>query len=380
MKTIDVHSVKQVNDCIEVNSIAEIQELARQGFNDWRLLGDVRGVECERHGYLLLDYTPVAQYANRWNFIERVSRGLILSRNTGEVIARPYDKFFNWGEGGRFSFGQITDVSMKEDGSLGILYRLPDGSYSVATRGSFTTEQALWATEFLRKNYNLEGLPSEYTLLFEIVYPENRIVVDYKEREDLILTGVRNRFTGEELTETETREIAREYGFSSPKAFHFNSMEEIIQASKLLKHNEAEGWIVRFSDGQRFKVKGEDYLKVHRLIFGLSERRIVQMFYTGELEDVLEAIPPAKREKFNDIARNVALRFRRRMFELKLLHESVPKTETMKSYVEWVRTHHPVDSRLLIAMEAGKDIRAGVIQELFGVQVKHLTPDENLMV
>ena len=49
----------------------------------------------------IFNYTKAAQFAERWNFFERVSRGLILNAVTGEVVARSFDKFFNWGEGGR---------------------------------------------------------------------------------------------------------------------------------------------------------------------------------------------------------------------------------------------------------------------------------------
>jgi RNA ligase len=81
----------------------------------------------------------------------------------------------------------------KMDGSLGILYPTSQGM-AVATRGSFTSEQALKATEILhekypewaqitydwfRSNFDANWYEVNYTDLVEIVYPENRIVVDY---------------------------------------------------------------------------------------------------------------------------------------------------------------------------------------------------------
>lgn len=56
----------------------------------------------------------------------------------------PVPKFFNWGQGGRYTTAKIKRVFSKEDGSLGISYR-----NKIATRGSFDSDRALWSTEFL---------------------------------------------------------------------------------------------------------------------------------------------------------------------------------------------------------------------------------------
>src|SRR5579885_3015802 len=104
----------------EIGSLEQIQELVRQGFTDWKRFGDVN---VRADGDLLIfNYSQLAQYAARWNFFEQISRGLIIHARTGEVVARAFDKFFNWLEGGRSSQGHIVSVTEKVDGSLGILY------------------------------------------------------------------------------------------------------------------------------------------------------------------------------------------------------------------------------------------------------------------
>jgi RNA ligase len=154
----------------EITSISDIQSLVISGFNNWKQYGEVTVTESA--DLLIFNYNPKAQYEGRWNFFERVSRGLIIQRHTGEIVARAFDKFFNWFENGRRSSGHIVSITEKTDGSLGILYRI-NGDYHIATRGSFHSEQAQWATKYLRDNFNLSDLPKEITLLFEIVYPEN---------------------------------------------------------------------------------------------------------------------------------------------------------------------------------------------------------------
>src|SRR5262245_12579260 len=94
----------------EIHSIEDIQTLAKQGFENWLQYGDVN---VSRRGDLLLfDYTTAAHIANRWNFFERVSRGLIVNRRTGEIVARPFDKFFYWLNGHKPN-GHIVTVTEK---------------------------------------------------------------------------------------------------------------------------------------------------------------------------------------------------------------------------------------------------------------------------
>src|SRR3990172_2759927 len=140
----------------EIHHIEDLQRLVVAGEADWDRYGAVR---AERFDDLILfDYRASAQWDNRWNWFERVSRGLILNARSGEVVACPFDKFFNWGENGHTSSAPLVEVTEKLDGSLGILYRR-NGKYCIATRGAFHSDQARWATAFLRQRYDLAGLP-----------------------------------------------------------------------------------------------------------------------------------------------------------------------------------------------------------------------------
>src|SRR5579859_6447299 len=230
----------------EIRSIEDIQQLAIAGLRDWKFYGDV--VVRSEGDLLIFNYTEQAQYKAEWNFFERVSRGLIINARTGEVVARPFDKFYNWLEGGRRSSGHIVTVTEKLDGSLGTFFRTPHG-HRIATRGSFTSTQAGWATRFLNANFDLSDLPPELTLLFEIIYPDNRIIVNYEERQDLVLLAARNRFTGDYLPFfPEVYNLAEHYGFSLPRLYQFNNLTQILEKTGSLDASE-EGYVVEFSDG-----------------------------------------------------------------------------------------------------------------------------------
>jgi RNA ligase len=268
-------------------SITDLQKLVMSGETNWEQYGDVRALYYGE--FVLFNYSAKAQYANRWNWFELNSRGLILDVNTGEVVARPFPKFFNWSEYGRTTDAPLKFITEKIDGSLGILYRTQDG-YRIATRGAFDGEQALWATQYLKNNFSLDGLANELTLLFEIVYPENRIVIDYGDREDLILLGARNRFTGEMLPLETVRELASHYKFNMPTSYDFSSVDEMIAAAAKL-NAEHEGWVATFEDGSIFKFKGTLYQMAHKLLIGVTFNQVLEAIANGRFDALIEGVP-----------------------------------------------------------------------------------------
>ena len=96
----------------------------------------------------ILNYTEKATYERVWNPVTLTCRGLIVN-DSGKVVARPFRKFFNYGEPSAPALDLDAEVVVTDkcDGSLGILYPLGDGRYGVATRGSFTSVQAQHATK-----------------------------------------------------------------------------------------------------------------------------------------------------------------------------------------------------------------------------------------
>jgi RNA ligase len=114
------------------------------------------------------NYSPKAQYESAWDQYPLLlqTRGLIMD-NDGNVVARPFKKFFNIEEN-RHTPTQDFEVFEKMDGSCIILFYYND-EWIFATRGSFTSEQAIKAKE-LSSKYPLENLDKNNTYLFEIIY------------------------------------------------------------------------------------------------------------------------------------------------------------------------------------------------------------------
>lgn len=342
----------------EITSIEDIQKLVLTGFDNWSRYGHVT---VRKNGDLLIfNYNTMAQYEARWNFFELVSRGLIINCKTGEIVARAFDKFFNWFEGGRRASGHIVTVTEKLDGSIGILYRIQEG-YRIATRGHFSSPQAEWATQYLNTNFNLGDLSNELTLLFEIIYPDNRVIVDYSNRQDLVLLAVRNRFTGAYLPFfPEVYELAHQYGFSLPKVYTFNDVGEIIAKTGVLSAHE-EGYVVEFSDGSRFKFKGDRYLELQKLVMSLTFKNVLRAMAAGNIRGMLDVVPDEflgeTRAWIEEIKTTIALVKQ----TAQTAFDTAPK-ESRKDFAMWVQANQQNIAHYLFAMFDGRDIEPLIYQ------------------
>lgn len=255
-------------------------------------------LRCDKlDNFKIYTYTPKTVFENYWNEITLNSRGHIFDIQTGECIARPFPKFFNLNEKPEtqeniLPWGDGYEIFVKEDGWLGTLYR-HNNQYKIATRGSFRSEGAIWATEFLNKNHNLDGLPDEVTLVFEIISSITKIVVDYK-NEYLCLTAAFNRHTGEEYSRKQVEEWGKKFNFILCPVVRIknNSLEDIKQECKTLQGDIIEGFVIRFNNGLRVKIKGEDYLKRHKLISNITPLNVWRILSEGKsLKDYISNLP-----------------------------------------------------------------------------------------
>ena len=341
-----------------MESMRELQGLVRSGYSDWGLLGDVS--VKEKDGLLLFNYAVPAVMANRWNWLERVSRGLILDAKTGDVIARPFDKFFNWGESGRTTDAPIHSVTEKLDGSMGILYWR--NGWKVATRGSFDSDQARWATEwFNRQNVWMPEAWRTMTVLFEIIYPENRIVVDYGQRAGLAVLAIRRISDGAYYPLW--RRWAEAKGFALPQQHFFNTPAQIADFCATLDANN-EGFVAEFADGQRFKFKGAAYVELHRLISGLTFSRAVEAVASGQIAAVRELVPDELLAQWNGWVAEIEEKAQHIQAEVERAFVRAPKDDR-KGYALWVRDNVPSLAPYMFSRLDGREYMSLVYRREF---------------
>ena len=243
------------------------------------------------------NYTPEVQYGQLWDKVTLQCRGLVTDNN-GDVVAYPFKKFFNIEEN-KHTPTQNFEVYEKMDGSLGILF-FYEGKWVVATRGSFTSTQAVKARELLDTKYNLESIPKGYTTLFEIIYPENRIVVDYGDEEKLVVLGMTNRFNGKELDYESLVNMHSESGI--PVVKRYDGIKDYSTLKGMIESN-AEGFVVKFSNGDRMKIKGEEYLRLHKIMTNVSTTGVWELLSNGgDINEFLKDVPDEFYKKVKDYA------------------------------------------------------------------------------
>ena len=297
----------------------------------------------------IYNYSRECQYEGLWDDITLNMRGTILDIE-GNVIAKPFAKFFNYEEHTAENSklppipNETFEVYEKMDGSLGIFFyyeeelsderryniwfnnnyetgmerffdpnNLPDfddpyyeptpkvkGEWHMATRGSFTSEQAIKGMEIAKRyNYDRFCVPG-FTYLFEIIYPENRIVVDYGKEERLVLLGIMNP----EGNEVPYEEIVDD-GWDI--VMKYKTWGEDWETLKKEISKDNEGYVIRFSGGMRMKIKGEEYVRLHRILTNFSSKDIWELLKNGEpLEPFLERVP----DEFDDWVKRTVMNLR----------------------------------------------------------------------
>lgn len=232
----------------------------------------------------IYNYSRTCQFDKAWDEITLNCRGLILD-DKGNVVARPFSKFFNMEEIPENHIPKESfEVFEKMDGSLGIIFNY-NLEWIFATRGSFTSDQAIKAKEIFYNHHDDLLLSRSNTYLFEIIYPENRIVVDYGNEEKLVMLAEIHTESGEELDVTFNTEL----GFNVVKKYdginNFKTLKQMVG-------DNSEGFIVRFKNGFRMKIKGEEYVRLHRILTNFSSKDIWECLKKGDdLSKILDNVP-----------------------------------------------------------------------------------------
>jgi RNA ligase len=304
--------------------------------------GFIRVQEHPTEPLMIYNYSEKTQYEGEWNYATQTCRGLIVD-SKGWIVARPFPKFFNFGDplAGELDASAKAVVVDKMDGSLGILYSASDG-LAIATRGSFASDQAQHATEVLRWRYPDFAPPEGVTVLWEIVYPENRIVCDYGGADDLFLLGGVEIETGRVLGPDEVP------GWLGPTATVFN-VPTLADALAMPPRPGAEGFVVRLVEsGQMVKLKQADYVALHKIITGLNARGVWELLGEGKtVADICEPLP----DEFHKWVRDLAADLHREAAEL---------LEDTESYHEKILARLPEGwTRKDYALEASKSTLRG---------------------
>lgn len=206
-----------------------------------------------------------------------------------------------------------------------------NGAWRLATPGAFESEQALYGTELLKK-YNWDVLPLDVTPIFEIVYPANRIVVDYDGQEFLSLLAIFDH-SGKEWHSSRVDQIAHQGRFKRPRYFTVDPLNPSFEENM-------EGYVIRYENGFRVKIKSPIYSQIHKLLGYLSPKGVIELLQGKEYGITVKQLPPAIAKSFDDIRAIVTGKYYEFTNEVERLFTLVPEG-TKKDKALWIQANVP---------------------------------------
>lgn len=293
-------------------------------------------------------------------------RGLILEKNTWNIIAFPFTKFYNLGEERavpileKFDFSNF-DVYEKLDGTLIICYFYKD-KWWFATRsnlignnvysGCGKTYSDLVKSTIISTYGDFEGflsyLDSNYTYMFELTTPFNVVHIQHKES-SLTLIGVRSMVDCREFNLKEFQTPLKKVSF-----YNISSLEDIVEYVKSLnsEKSESEGVVICDKNFNRLKIKNEKYFLAsstpeHNL---MSDKKKLEFILNGQLDDIEQYLPQQILEECNFIRDSINNLIKETQEEFKIINHP-----DKKEFTNRVKQSN-IEDCLLYSLWSGKDL------------------------
>ncbi|MFD2909755.1 RNA ligase [Flavobacterium ardleyense] len=237
--------------------------------------------------YIFGYYNGGIDKPNVWNELTKMCRGLIVDKE-GTILERPFEKFWTYRQYmsedtlllSENKMQKIPNVPFriyeKVDGSMATMYWIKD-TPALATQRSFTSPKAKKATEILHKKYShtFSKFNKKYTYIFEAVYPETSILIDYGNQEELYLIGVIDKETGKAIAVPDIgfpmcKDLTPQYG-------HIKNYEDLSN----LNITNLEGFVIQYENDLRIKIKFPWYKEMSsmkdKLIRGIKNANLNQI-------------------------------------------------------------------------------------------------------
>lgn len=256
-------------------------------------------------------YTLNTTYGLHWDNVTLQCRGIVFEKSTGNVVAHPFDKFFNYGE--IFTQeGELTELakqlsempdfqpdvteiflaSEKIDGSLIICFHYGN-EWILKTGGHFYNEQSAWAKKWFDAHVNTERMYKDCTYCFEMVSKGDVHVIHY-DYTGLVLLAIFTTDTHAEFNRFVVEAQATWMGIeAAPVIEGIKDLHDCVEKARKLDLTH-EGFVVRFDSGFRLKLKGDEYLDMFKRINSITYRSIREHFdyNTGKVDlEYVKSIP-----------------------------------------------------------------------------------------
>ena len=278
------------------------------------------------HGFVVLNYNQIE--SPRFHPVVDECRALILEKETWSVLARSFDRFYNWQESVSDKLSpllqRVSDykelflefdlneavVQEKVDGSLLSIWKYKGEWHASTRKRAYAEGQTTWGNTFadvfwevankinLKEKLDQEELEG-FTVVFEMVSPETRVVTPYQEK-DIILIGIRNNMTGRELSNYDLDCLAHDIGVKRPKKFYIKGVEDLLSLVNGMESMQEGVVLVRESVNKshwRVKVKNPKYLAISNMRNNgvISPKRILLLIRENDHHEFLKYFPEDKK-------------------------------------------------------------------------------------
>ena len=300
----------------------------------------------EETNYVLLTYS---QTESDFSLdIVKECRGLIVDKNTLEPVALSFYKFFNvqeqWADKIDWSFCRVQE---KIDGSkILVWFDKYTNRWRISTSGKLDASildiQGTGVTfqdlvyRVLKQKFG-EDFDNFFKLLntdrcytFELVSPESRVVIPYKET-NMYLIGVREISTFTERTPATEVELCKY--FDTPKQYALTSLKACLEATDKMGFDE-EGFVVVDLNWNRVKIKSPSYVAAHYLKNNgvQSKRRVLELIERNEQSEFLSYFP-----EYTDIVNSVKEARDSFMQELVIALSDIFGKKIVQAFTGWTR-------------------------------------------
>ncbi len=297
--------------------------------------------------YTVITYAVAFEETFKWDnedplgsSIRRECRGLIFNTN-GDLISRPFHKFFNAGEKEETQIDKINlyephHITQKLDGSL-IRFLYLNGEFRAATKAGLT-EISQQVDEFLKDKLNYYNLIQDtinngLTACFEWCSRKNRIVIDYPE-DSLILTAIRNNTSGTYLLYDNIVELANYFEIPVVKSVSNLAKQDIhLLVNQVRQLTDNEGIVLTFNSGHRIKIKAYDYVLRHKTKDQISqEKNIISIILNDSVDDVVPLLPETDSKRLQDFEKAFWLSVEDVCSEIYDLYKQIDRGQSQKDF------------------------------------------------
>ena len=234
-----------------------------------------------------LNFTSKAFYKKAWNSLTTKARGLYVDKDSGEVMMRSYNKFFNLNEVSETDEKKLHQTLefpikcyYKYNGFLGIASTINDefilASKSV-TYGDYKDYfQEIFDTLTEDEKNQFKELSKKYncSFTFEVENIKDKHIIDFTENRLILLDAIPNsyEFNGIDIDREFSNKVISQIKITSQNLIkkellaEFNSFEELKDyVRKHTNDRNIEGLVIEDSKGFMFKIKYNYYRSLKEL-------------------------------------------------------------------------------------------------------------------